>query len=197
MEMAVAEKGLVVIDCIAHGKAGHAARNEGENALYKALRDIQRIQDLQLEKQSELLGPVKLTVTQIQGGTQHNVVPATCSFVIDVRTNEQYSNGEVVSILTELLESEVKPRSLRLNSSGIAARHPLVEAGRALGRKSYGSPTLSDQAQMPFATLKMGPGDSARSHTAGEYILLSEIEEAIDLYTQVITSLPGDKTRYL
>ena len=196
MEMAVAEKGLVVIDCTAHGKGGHAARDEGENALYKAVRDIQRIQDLHFEKVSDLLGPVKLSVTQIEAGSQHNVVPAACSFVIDVRTNEHYSNAVVVETLQDLFESEVKARSLRLNSSGIASDHPLVRAGAALGRGSYGSPTLSDQAQMPFNTLKMGPGASARSHTAGEYILLSEIKEAISLYTQLITSLPGDKKDY-
>jgi len=189
MHLAVAEKGLLVIDGIAHGKAGHAARNEGENAIYKALQDIQAIQHLQLEKVSELLGPVKMTVTQIEAGTQHNVVPDQCKFVIDVRTNECYSNQDVFDILQQHCQSELQARSFRLNSSGIPLDHPLVQRGLALGRTTFGSPTLSDQALLDFPTLKMGPGDSARSHTPDEYILLSEIEEGVHLYIQLLEGL--------
>lgn len=189
MQLAIAEKGLMVLECEAKGKAGHAAREEGENALYKAVRDIERIRTYQFPQESATLGPVKMTVTQIQAGKQHNVVPASCKFVVDIRSNDCYDNAAILETLQPLLESEINPRSLRLNSSCIDPAHPLVQSGTALGRSSYGSPTLSDQAFMPFPTLKMGPGDSARSHTAGEYIYLSEIREGIDLYTQLIASL--------
>ncbi|TGE23450.1 M20 family metallo-hydrolase [Hymenobacter metallicola] len=189
MDMAIAEKGLVVLDCTAHGQTGHAARNEGENALYKAVADIQWLQQYRFPKVSELLGPVKMTVTQIQAGTQHNVVPDICRFVVDVRTNEFYANEEVVGIVQENLQSEVVPRSVRLNSSRIDPDHPLVRRGEALGRKAFGSATMSDQALMPFPTVKMGPGDSARSHTPDEYIYLYEIRGGIRAYIELLEGL--------
>ena len=189
MQMAVAEKGLMVIDGIASGKAGHAARNEGINAIYKALEDIEKIKNFRFEKKSELLGEVKMTVTQIEAGTQHNVVPDTCKFVIDIRSNECYSNAEIFEILQKQVESELKPRSFRLNSSKIALNHPLILRGIEMGLSHYGSPTLSDQALMPFNTLKIGPGDSARSHTADEFIYVNEIEEGIKTYIGMLENL--------
>jgi len=189
MELAIAERGLMVLDCIAHGKSGHAARDEGINALYKALDDIQKLRSFRFEKESEVLGPVRVTITQIEAGVQHNVVPDTCRFVADVRTNEFYSNEEVCRIIAALVESEVKPRSFRLNSSGIRADHPFVLKARALGIPCYGSPTTSDQALMAFPSVKMGPGDSARSHTADEYILKSEIAAGIERYIQLLEGL--------
>ncbi len=189
MQMAIAEKGLMVVDGVAHGKSGHAARNEGENALYKALEDIAWIRSYQFEKQSEMLGAVRATVTQIEAGRQHNVVPDRCSFVIDVRTNEFYSNQEVFTILQANTQSVLKARSFRLNSSGIGLEHPIVQSGLKLGWQYYGSPTLSDQALMPFPTLKIGPGDSARSHTADEFIYLDEIKNGIDGYIKLIDGI--------
>ncbi|MEM8525094.1 MAG: M20 family metallo-hydrolase [Bacteroidota bacterium] len=189
MQMAVAEKGLMVVDGIARGKSGHAAREEGENAIHKAIQDIEYIKNLELEKVSPLLGKTKMTVTQINAGTQHNVVPDECSFVIDVRTNECYSNQEVFEILQANTRSKLKARSFRLNSSSIPLDHPLVKRGKVLGRSSYGSPTLSDQALMSFPTLKMGPGDSARSHTADEFIYTKELEEAFVIYKQLLENL--------
>ena len=189
MQMAVAEKGLMVIDGVAHGKAGHAARNEGVNAIYKALTDIEKIKNFKFEKKSELLGEVKMTVTQIEAGTQHNVVPDTCKFVIDIRSNECYSNAEIFEILQKQVGSELKPRSFRLNSSKIALNHPLILRGIEIGLSHYGSPTLSDQALMPFDTLKIGPGDSARSHTADEFIYVNEIEEGIKTYIGLLENL--------
>ncbi len=189
MQMAIAEKGLMVLDCVATGKAGHAARNEGENALYRALDDIQWFRQYRFAKESELLGPVKLSVTQISAGVQHNVVPDSCSFVVDVRTNECYSNQEVLEIIQTHVSSEVQPRSTRLISSGISPEHPLVRKAATLGIKRYGSPTLSDQALMPFPSIKIGPGDSARSHTADEYIELEEIRAGIAAYIQLLENL--------
>lgn len=189
MNMAIAEKGLVVLDCIAKGKSGHAARNEGENAIYKALVAIEKLKDFEFDLVSPLLGPVKKTVAMIEAGTQHNVVPDQCSFVVDVRTTDAYSNAETVRIITDLLDVEVNPRSLRLNSSGLSEAHPIVVRGEALGMEKYGSPTLSDQALMPFDTIKIGPGDSARSHTADEYIGLDEIEKGIDGYISLLEKL--------
>ncbi|MFD2785603.1 M20 family metallo-hydrolase [Hymenobacter rubripertinctus] len=189
MDLAIAEKGLVVLDCTAHGRTGHAAREEGENALYKALDDIQRLRAFRFERVSELLGPVKLTVTQLQAGTQHNVVPDRCTFVVDVRTNELYTNQEVVDMVRELIGADVVPRSTHLNSSRIAPNHPLVQRGRAQGRRTFGSVTLSDQSMMPFTTVKIGPGDSARSHTPDEYILLSEIRAGIRGYVELLSGL--------
>lgn len=189
MHLAIAEKGLMVLDGKAVGKAGHAARNEGVNALYKALDDIQILRNYEFEKVSEFLGPVKMSVTQIEAGYQHNVVPDVCSFVVDVRTNEFYKNAEALEIIQSLVSSELKARSTRLNSSYIAKDHPLVLRGIALGRKVYGSPTMSDQALMPFTSIKIGPGDSSRSHTADEYILISEIEEAFQIYLNLLEKL--------
>ncbi len=167
LEMAVAERGLMVIDCTANGIAGHAARKEGENALYKALDDINWIRNYQFEKVSPLLGECKMTVTIIEtDNKQHNVVPAQCKFVIDVRVNELYKFEEILEALQQNLKSEFKPRSTRMRSTSIAVDHPIIKAGVELGRSYYGSPTTSDKALMPFPALKMGPGDSARSHSA-------------------------------
>jgi len=189
MQMAIAEKGLMVLDCMAHGKSGHAAREEGENAIYKAMGDIEKIRNFKFEKVSPILGSVKTTVTMINAGTQHNVIPDICSFVIDVRTNEYYSNQQAWEILDQLIESDVKPRSIRLNSSGIPVDHPIVQRGISLGLNYYGSPTTSDQAVIPYPSIKIGPGDSARSHTADEYISISEIEEGFRIYIDLLTSL--------
>ncbi|WP_210517807.1 M20 family metallo-hydrolase [Hymenobacter terricola] len=189
MNLAVAEKGLIVLDATAHGKTGHAAREEGENALYKALDDIQWLRKHQFSQVSPLLGPVKTTVTQISAGTQHNVVPDRCQFVIDVRTNELYQNQEIVDFLRANLESEIVPRSTHLNSSRISENHPLIRKGLAMGKTMYGSPTLSDQSMMPFETVKMGPGESARSHTPDEFILVSEIRAGIRDYIELLSGL--------
>lgn len=188
MQPAIAEKGLMVIDCVAHGQSGHAARNEGVNAIYKALPCIEWIRTFAFDKQTELLGPVKMSVTMIEAGTQHNVVPDTCRFVIDVRANECYTNEEILEAIRQHWpECDFTPRSTRLRSSRIDASHPLIERAIALGRQPFGSPTLSDQALMRFPSFKMGPGESSRSHTAEEFITLPEIEEAITLYLQLIT----------
>ncbi len=189
MQPAVAEKGLMVIDAKAIGKAGHAARNEGINAIEIAMSDIEKIKNLVFDRPSEWLSPNKLTVTQIMAGTQHNVVPDKCEFVIDVRTNDRYSNQEVFEILKSNLKSELTARSFRLNASSITVTHPIVQRCIEMGLKCYGSPTLSDQSLMPFPTLKIGPGDSARSHTADEFIYLSEIEDAIKKYILILENL--------
>lgn len=189
MNPAIAEKGLLVLDCISHGKAGHAARNEGDNAIYKAMKDIEWFRTYQFPNVSDLLGGVKMTVSMISAGTQHNVVPDRCEFVVDVRSNELYSNEELYHIIDQHTDCEVKPRSFRLNSSRIDLENPFVQRAIMIGKEPYGSPTLSDQAFMPFPTLKMGPGDSARSHTADEYILLSEIREAIEVYVKLLDGL--------
>jgi acetylornithine deacetylase len=189
MQPAVAEKGLMVLDCTVHGKAGHAARNEGENAIYKALEAIQWFEKKQFPQQSNFLGPVKMTVTMINAGTQHNVVPDKCEFVVDVRINEFYSPTTLFEEIRKEAPCEVKARSFRLNSSKIDQGHPVVVACLEHGRSPYGSPTLSDQARMPFTTLKMGPGESSRSHTANEFILLEEIQESIDLYLEILDGL--------
>jgi acetylornithine deacetylase len=190
MEMAVAERGLMVIDCIAQGKAGHAARNEGENALYIALDDINWIRNCKFERVSPLLGESRMTVTVI--GTenhQHNVVPPQCKFVIDVRVNELYTFDEMLAALKENIKSQFKPRTTRMKPTSIAMDHPLVLAGISMGRGYYGSPTTSDKALMPFPALKMGPGDSARSHTADEYIYIDEIKQGIGLYIQLLNKV--------
>jgi acetylornithine deacetylase len=189
MHMAIAEKGLMVLDCEAKGRAGHAARNEGENSIYKAIKDIQILQEYRFPLESPVLGPVKLTVTVIEAGQQHNVVPDSCRFVVDVRTNECYSNEAVFQIISGLIKSEVHSRSFRLNSSGINAEHPLVKRGLQMGLPMYGSPTTSDQAVIPYPSIKIGPGDSARSHTANEYILISEIKEGISTYIKLLEGL--------
>jgi acetylornithine deacetylase len=189
MQMAVAEKGLMVLDCTAHGQSGHAAREEGVNALYKALTDIEWFRNHRFEKVSDMLGPVKMTVTQINAGTQHNVVPDKCSFVVDVRVNELYSNVQVLEIIKSHVGCTVEARSTRVNSSHISASHPFVVRGTAGGIGSYGSPTTSDQALMPFTTIKMGPGDSARSHTADEFIFVDELWAAPDIYVKLLDGL--------
>ncbi len=186
MDAAIAEKGLMVLDCTAKGKAGHAARDEGINAISIALRDIQKLENYRFEKKSDFLGAVKTTVTQINGGAQHNVVPETCTFVVDVRTNEYYSNKEVFEIIDNMLQSEVKARSFRLNSSSISPEHEIVQKAKRLGIKTYGSPTLSDQALMNFPSMKIGPGRSKRSHTADEFVYIDEIKEGIDLYIKLL-----------
>ena len=187
LEMAVAERGLMVIDCTANGRAGHAARNEGENALYKAIDDINWIRNYHFEKVSDLLGESRMSVTVIDTeNKQHNVVPSQCKFVIDVRVNELYTFDEILEALKSNLKSQFKPRTTRMKSTSIALDHPLVKAGLALGKGYYGSPTTSDKALMPFPTLKMGPGDSARSHTADEYIYVDEIRDGIETYIQLL-----------
>jgi len=189
MHLAIAEKGLMVLDCEAKGIAGHAARNEGVNAIYQAIEYIEWFKSFQFPKKSDLFGPVKMSVTMIEAGSQHNVVPDSCKFVVDVRLNEQYSNHEALEIIQSSIDCEVKPRSLRLNSSYIPMNHPVVKKGIELGRNYYGSPTTSDQALMKFTTLKIGPGDSARSHTANEYIKVSEIEEGIKIYYELLNDI--------
>ncbi|MEP7258725.1 MAG: M20/M25/M40 family metallo-hydrolase, partial [Flavitalea sp.] len=190
MQMAVAEKGLLVLDCVAKGKAGHAARNEGENAIYKALKDIEWFSHFQFPKISDLLGPVKMTITVIGSENRaHNVVPSQCSFVADIRVNELYSFEEIIDTIQQNISSAASPRSLRMKSSLIKTDHPLVRSGIKIGRSYYGSPTTSDKALMPFPALKMGPGDSARSHTADEYIYIAEINEGIALYLQLLNNV--------
>lgn len=190
MQMAIAEKGLLVLDCTSNGKAGHAARNEGENAIYSAINDIQWINNYRFPKVSELLGPVKMSVTVISTENKaHNVVPAQCTYVIDVRVNELYTFEEILQTIRLNISAVVQPRSLRMRSSLIPFEHPLVESGIKLGRRYYGSPTTSDKALMPFPALKIGPGDSARSHTADEFIYTSEIEEGIKLYIQLLENI--------
>lgn len=190
MQMAVAERGLMVLDCISYGKAGHAAREEGENAIYKAIKDIEWFRNFKLPKNSALLGPSKMSVTVIDTENKaHNMVPSQCKFVVDTRINELYSFEEVLDIIQENVSCEVTPRSTRLRSTSIALEHPLVKAGTNLGRTYYGSPTTSDKALMPFPALKMGPGDSARSHTADEYIYVREIEEGIGLYIKLLEQI--------
>lgn len=186
MQPAVAEKGLMVVDITAHGKSGHAARNEGVNAIYEALDDLCWIRSHRFDRVSQFLGPTKMQATVINAGTQHNVVPDECKIVVDVRTNELYTNEEVFDIISSHCKSECRARSFRLHSSRIDLNHPLVERCVALGLQPFGSPTLSDQALMPFASLKLGPGQSARSHSANEYIKVSEIEHAIGLYLRLL-----------
>jgi acetylornithine deacetylase len=190
MQMAVAERGLMVLDCTSTGKAGHAAREEGENAIYKAFRDIEWFRNYRFPNVSDLLGENKMSVTVIETENKaHNVVPGQCRFVVDTRINELYSFEEVLEIIKAHVECDVKPRSIRLRSTSISLQHPLVSAGLTLGRTYYGSPTTSDKALMPFPALKMGPGDSARSHTADEYICLDEIREGIELYIKVLEQI--------
>ena len=190
MQAATAERGLVVLDCTAHGKSGHAARNEGENAIYKAMCDIERLRNFRFERTSEQLGDIKITVTQIVAGTQHNIVPDECRFVADVRTTDAYSNEEVVELLQSALECDAVPRSTRVRASAISLAHPLVKAVQAIGRTTFISPTTSDRAIMQgLPALKMGVGESSRSHTADEYVLISEIEEGIALYDKLLDEL--------
>ena len=186
-QLAIAEKGLMVLDCTSHGKAGHAAREEGENALYKALPDLNWFKDYRFPKESETLGPVKMSVTVIHTSNKaHNVVPADCSFVVDVRATDRYTLEELLDIIRANVSCEVKPRSTRMRPSFIPMDHPFVLAGISIGKTCYGSPTTSDQALIPATSVKMGPGDSARSHTADEYIHLHEIKEGIDSYIKLL-----------
>ena len=188
MQPAIAEKGLMVIDGYAKGISGHAARNEGVNAIYEALDDLVWLRDYRFGKESPLLGPTKMTVTQVESGTQHNVIPDALHFVIDVRTNEYYQNEYVFAFLQKhMRRCELKARSFRLHSSSIATEHPLVKRCVELGLTPFGSPTLSDQALMSFPSFKLGPGESSRSHSADEYICISEIERALELYLQILT----------
>ena len=189
MQPAIAEKGLMVFDCVARGRSGHAARDEGDNAIYKALKDIEWFRSYEFERKSELLGPVKMTVTGVQAGTQHNVVPDECRFVVDVRTTDAYTNEQTVELLQAAVECDLVPRSTRVRASAIGEDHPLVKAAKAIGRQTFVSPTTSDMALMPFPSLKMGVGVSSRSHSADEYVLESEIEEGIELYDQLIQKL--------
>lgn len=189
MELAVAERGLIVLDCVAHGKSGHAARNEGENALYKAMKDIEWFRTFRFEKVSKVLGEINMTVTMIEAGSQHNVVPDECRFVVDVRPNEFYSNEEVVEIICKHVDCEVTPRSTNLNASGISMEHPVVKKAQKLGIKTYGSKTMSDQVHMPFDSVKIGPGNTHRSHTADEFIYLDEIHEGIKTYIKLLDQL--------
>ena len=189
MQLAVAEKGLMVLDCIARGKAGHAARNEGENSIYKALADIEWFKNYQFPKVSEFLGEVKMSVTQINAGTQHNVIPDKCSFVVDIRSNELYNNADILAVINSNVSCEVTARSTRLSSSATPQNHPVVTKAKEMGMDIFGSPTLSDQALMPFASVKIGPGQSSRSHTANEYILTDEIHEGIKKYVELLNGL--------
>ena len=186
MQPAIAEKGLMVLDVTAYGRSGHAARNEGDNAIYKVLDDIAWFRDYRFPKESPFLGPVKMSVTMANAGTQHNVIPDRCTFVVDIRSNECYTNQELFDEIRKHISCEAKARSFRLGSSHVSPDHPLVRKAVALGRVPFGSPTLSDQALMPFPSLKMGPGKSARSHTADEFIFVKEIEEAIGMYLELL-----------
>lgn len=186
LDLAVAEKGLMVLDCIAHGQSGHAAREEGVNAIYKALKDIEWFKTYQFPKESTYLGPIKMSVTMINAGSQHNVVPASCEFVVDVRTTDVYSNLEVLDIIKSNIDSDANARSTRLNPSTIDINHPIVKSGISLGKRTYGSPTMSDQALIPIQSIKVGPGDSARSHTADEFIYLDEIDKGINFYIDLL-----------
>ena len=186
MQPAIAERGLMVIDGVARGKSGHAARNEGVNAIYEALDDLVFIRDYRFEKVSPLLGPTKMQCTVVNSGTQHNVVPDECRFIIDVRTNEHYTNEEVFAFLQGRMKSSLQARSFHLHSSSIPADHPLVRRCVAMGMQPFGSPTLSDQALMRFPSFKLGPGESSRSHSADEFICVSEIRNAIETYIRLL-----------
>lgn len=189
MQPAVAEKGLMVLDCVCIGKAGHAARNEGINAISLAIKDIEWFNTYQFPEKSDFLGPVKMSVTLIHAGTQHNVVPDRCDFTVDIRTNEFYPNGTLFKLIQEKISCEVKARSFRLNSTRTDLSHPFIQRAVMMGKEPFGSPTLSDQALMPFPSVKIGPGNSARSHAADEYIGLMEIREAIETYVRLLDGL--------
>jgi acetylornithine deacetylase len=189
MQLAIAERGLMVLDCMAHGRAGHAAREEGENAIYKALTDIEWFRTFRFPNESEVFGPIKMSVTIINAGSQHNVVPASCTFTVDVRVTDAYRNEEVLEIIRQHVSCDVTPRSIRLKPSKIDKDHPIVKAGVALGRTTYGSPTTSDQSLLDIPSVKVGPGDSARSHTADEFVYVEEIKEGIELYIKMLESI--------
>lgn len=189
MDVAIAEKGLMVIDCISRGKAGHAARDEGENAIYNAIKDIEWFSTYKFPKISETLGEIRMTATIIHAGSQHNVIPAECSFTVDVRCTDAYTMEETLEIIKSNVSCEVTPRSMRMKPTGINQEHPIVKAAKNMGRKTYGSPTTSDKALIPCESIKMGPGDSARSHTADEFIYLNEIKEGISIYIHLLNSI--------
>lgn len=189
LHLAIAERGLMVLDCVAHGKPGHAARDEGDNAIYRAMEDIEWFRTYRFPKESALFGGVKMSVTIVSAGTQHNVVPAECRFTVDVRVTDRYTNEEVLETVRQHVRSEVFPRSTRLKPSSIDPSHPIVAAGMALGRRTYGSPTMSDQALLSVPSLKVGPGESARSHSADEYVCLQEIEEGIVQYIALLDAV--------
>ncbi len=189
MHLAVAERGLMVLDCVAHGRAGHAAREEGDNAIYRALADIEWFRTFRFPKESEEFGPIKMSVTIINAGSQHNVVPASCTFTVDVRVTDAYRNEEVLEIIRQHVSCDVTPRSIRLKPSKIDKNHPIVQAGVALGRTTYGSPTTSDQSLLDIPSLKVGPGDSGRSHTADEFVYVDEIGEGIELYIKMLETI--------
>ncbi len=191
LQMAIAEKGLMVLDCISKGKSGHAAREEGDNAIYKAINDINWFRNYRFKNISKNLGEIKMSVTVINAGTQHNVVPDECRFVVDVRSTDAYSNDDILEIVQEHVSCEVVPRSTRLQPSGLPERHILKQCADEMGISTYGSPTLSDQALMPFSSVKIGPGDSARSHTADEYIGVDEIKAGIALYIKLLDKILG------
>jgi len=188
-DMAIAEKGLMVLDCVSKGKAGHAAREEGVNAIYEAIKDIGWIQNYKFPKESPTLGKIKMTVTVINAGKQHNVVPGDCEFVIDVRVTDMYSLEEVLETIQQHIKSVAKPRSMRMRPSGISQDHPLVLSGKKLGLNMYGSPTTSDQALIPVPSVKIGPGDSARSHSADEFIFVDEIRKGINTYIRLLDNV--------
>ena len=193
MNVAIGERGLVVLDCVATARGGHAARPEGENALYKALDDIRTLRALRLPVESELLGPVKFTVTQIQAGRQHNVLPEECRFVVDIRTTDAMSNEDVVRYVAARVHSAVTPRSTRIHASAISADHPLVRAAIAAGASPFVSPTTSDQSVLPmFPTIKIGIGESSRSHTPDEFVEIAEIERGIERYIQIINNFANE-----
>ena len=187
MQLAVAEKGLLVLDVIVKGTASHAAHNNPDNPIYNSIPVMEWFNSYQFEKISEVLGPVKMTVTQINAGKQHNVVPAECHLVVDIRVNDCYNNQEILDTVRKHLTAEVNPRSMHLNASSIPVAHGLVQAGIALGRTTYGSPTLSDQSVLSCQSLKLGPGETLRSHSADEFIFINEIEEGIQLYIKILT----------
>jgi len=189
MRLAVAERGLIVLDCIAQGKNGHAARNEGINAIYGAIKDIEWFRNYSFEKVSDQLGEITMSVTMVEAGSQHNVVPDECRFVVDVRPNELYTNEEVVEIIRQHVDCIVEPRSLHLNASGISGDHPILTKAEKLNLQTFASKTMSDQAHMPFPSVKIGPGDTHRSHTSDEYIFLDEIKEGIGIYINLLDDL--------
>ena len=192
LEMAVSEKGLLVCDCVAHGKVGHAARNEGDNAIIKAVKDIQWLNSYQFDKVSERLGPIKMTAAQIQGGVKHNVVPDRCEFVVDVRTTDAYTNEETLEIMRKNMHSDVTPRSTHIQPTATPLDHPVMQTLFSLNLKSYGSPTTSDQAVLSCPSVKLSPGDSKRSHSADEYIYVEQINEGIDFFIKFLEKLIND-----
>jgi acetylornithine deacetylase/succinyl-diaminopimelate desuccinylase-like protein len=188
-DIAIAEKGLLVLDCVSQGKAGHAAREEGVNAIYEALKDIEWFRNYKFPKISEALGEIKMSVTMINAGQAHNQVPPECKFTVDIRVTDAYTLEEIAEVVKKNVTCTVTPRSLRMRSSGVSSDHALAKAGKQIGKKLYGSPTTSDQALIPVPSIKMGPGDSARSHSADEFIYLKEIEEGIESYIALLNQI--------